>query len=125
MNTSAYIQDTPTPEDIQNNYHQHNGQETDNPAIHYDLHDYATMMLLQRSRHLVNDHMSQTADMGWTPRNDLKDSRHMIEAQNIQRKNKHSGCVLGKGSTPQSETRQAPWRLHGNKILHPKHMRKT
>ena len=73
MNTSVYIQDTPpspplpSPEDIRSKYHQHNGQETDNTAIQYDLHDYATMMLLQRSRHLVNNHMSQTAGMGWTP----------------------------------------------------------
>jgi hypothetical protein len=44
----------------------------------------------------------------------------MCRKPDIQRENKKSGCVPGTGSTPQSETRQAPRKLRGNINATPK-----
>jgi hypothetical protein len=55
------------------------------------------MKLLQRGHQLVNERISPTSGMGWTSRNDLKESGHTNEVQHIQRENKESGCVPDTG----------------------------
>jgi hypothetical protein len=106
MKTNAHIQDTP--ENVRSNSNYHTGQVADDPAVLNNLNEYATMMRLQRSYLLVNEHISQTGGNGWIPRNDLKESGQDEEARNILMQNKNNVCLPGSGSTPQSEARRAP-----------------